>query len=931
MLGPLLVRADGGEVVLRAAKQRALLAVLLLEARRDVVPTGRFIDDLWGDEPPANAEKALQMHVSKVRRAIAPAQLIVTRPTGYAMDVDPDAVDIHRFEALLSRARRLRDAEDRTGALVALRAALDLWRGPALTDVDLLGPGAAEPARLEEMRAVAHEERMELELEAANARALVPELQSLVADNPYRERMHRLLMLALYRAGRQADALAAFQRARKLLVEDLGLEPGPELARLQDAILAHDESLELPEATEQPHAESSQVDRPHVARSARAAARGAATPILGREAELDAALQLIAREDVRILTITGPGGIGKTRLAVELAARVGDRSRLVELAATRDPARVLPSIASVIEAEDGSEEAVAEALQGDAVVLFLDNFEQVLGAAGVVASLLGMVQSLTIVVTSRAPLRIMGEHELPLPPLPHRAASELFVQRAQAQNAGFVPDAADMDCIERICERIDGLPLAIELAAARSRMLGPEQILQRIGHRLDLLTAGRRDAPERHRTLRGTIAWSYDLLSADEQRLFAQMAVFPSGWSLEAAEAVADGDVLEAMSGLVDHYLVVRDGRRLRMLETVREYAAERLQASAEADALRRRHARWCLDLAEAAEEELEGPKQEAWFARLDAEQENIRAAAAWGLENGEPEIALGLDGRLWRYWLARGATTEAREALTAALASGVGDARLRATGLNAAGVLAGESGDVTAARAAFEESLDLATQLPDSRLMAKALANLGMTAMFTKDYTTALTRYGEAGEIWHALGDLRGRSIINQNLAVVHELMGDLDSALPLLEESVELARAAGDRMQVAGTVITLAHLLSIQGVEDARIPALLREGFALATALGERLHIVECLEVTAGFAARTGDPTTGGELIGAADADRERTGAHRKPDEVPFFEATIRELEASLGRDEFVRARARGSRLELEAAVAAALAVAERSRPMP
>ncbi len=920
MLGPLSVRVGDEHVILGAAKQRAVLAVLLLEAAHGAVRTERLIDDLWGDDPPANADKALQMHVSKLRRALTRggAQPIVTVPTGYAIRVDPETIDVHRFQALLIQGRRLREAGEQAGALRAFRQALDLWRGPAIADVTLLGPGAGEAERLEELRAVAQETRIELELAQGDAAGMVAELQALIATHPYRERMHGLLMLALYRAGRQADALAAFRRARSLLVEDLGIEPGAELVRLQDAILEQDTALDV----------VAPVSRPRAADPAPEAIPHASRAILGRDGELDAALALIARDDVRLVTLTGPGGIGKTRLALELATQMGERSRLVALAATRDAARVLPSVAAAIGAREASEDAVVAALRSESIVLFLDNFEQVIGAASVVASLLAALPSLTAVVTSRAPLRIAGEHELPLPPLHGDAAVELFVQRAKDQDPRFSTDARDVRCIEEICTRIDGLPLAIELAAARARSLRPQEILERIGRRLDLLTIGRRDAPERHRTLRATIAWSHDLLGPDEQRLFAQLGVFRSGCSLDAAEAVADGPVLDPMFVLAEHYLVSRDGDRFGMLETVRDYAAERLEELPDAEAVRRRHAEWCLGLANAAAEELEGAQQEIWFARLDAEQENLRAASAWAVEHGQPEVTLGLVGGLWRFWLARGAAADVRGALTEALAAGRGDTSLRASALNAAGVLAGETGDFFAARAAFEQSLELAGESGDRRQMARALANLGVIAMFTEDYATALNRYGEAGDIWRELGGVRGQSMMCQNLAVVYELMRQFDQAMPLLEQSVELARAAGDRMHIAATVITLARLLARQQVDDPRIPALLREGLDLASVLGERLHIIECLEVTARFAGGTGDPAVAGALIGAADAERERAGAQRNPDEVPFFEETIRELERSLGRDGLARLRERGGSMGLDAAVALALAQTEPER---
>jgi len=924
VLGPLLVEDASGSVTLASAKQRAALAVLLLETPHNLVPAERLIDELWGSDPPATARKALQVHISHLRRALGPEQPIVTRPTGYALHIEDGALDLQRFEALLGKARALRATSDLNGALSALNEALGLWRGPALADVTLLGPGAAEADRLESLRAVAHEERLELELAQGAGTELVPELEALIAIHPYRERLYGQLMIALYRAGRQADALAIFRLARKLLVQDLGLEPGPELVRLEAAILTQDPALDQPPAIRAPATEQTGP------RHAAAIIPRPAASILGREAELHAALALIERPDVRLVTLTGVGGIGKTRLALELAAHLTDRSHFVELAAVADPERVIPAIAAIIGAEDGSEDAVAAALQQKSLVLFLDNFEQVLPAAPSIAFLLEATPLLTVVVTSRAPLHIAGEHELPVPPLAEDSAVELFVRRAREHDPGFSPEPDDLRYIAAICARIDRLPLAIELAAARTRVLTPKEILDRIGRRLELLTAGRRDAPERHRTLRATLAWSHDLLGPDEQRLFGQLAVFQSGWSLEACEAVAGGPVLDALSTLVDHCLVIRDGSRFGMLETVREYASECLEASTEAAAVRRRHALWCVTLAEAAEQELEGRQQAIWFERLDAEQENLRAAAAWGLANGEPEITLELDGALWRFWLARGAGVEVRDELTAALGSGRGDAGLRAKALNAAGVLAGEAADFPAARASFEQALDLAAQLADRRQVARTLMNLGVIALYTEEYVTALARYRQAGEIWQELGDLRGQSVMRQNLAIVHELMGRPEKAMPLLEQSVELARAAGDGMHVAQTLVELGKHLVRHRLADDRTPALLREGLELASALGERRQIIEGLEVLAAFSAYTGAPVIAAELIGAAEAERASAEIMRQPDELPLLEATVQELEDALGREAFERARDRGAGRSLETAVAVALEVTSR-RPGP
>ena len=403
--------------------------------------------------------------------------------------------------------------------------------------------------------------------------------------------------------------------------------------------------------------------------------------------------------------------------------------------------------------------------------------------------------------------------------------------------------------------------------------------------------------------------------------MFARLAVFHGGWPFDAAEAVAGDELLDALSALVDHALVVRQRSRFWMLETVRAYASEQLEQSGEAPEVRRRHALWCLSLAQDAEQGLESPEQAEWFARLDREQENLRAAAEWAVANGEPEITLGIDGAVWRFWLARGAATRARDALRTALASGRGDTALRTKALLAAGVVAGATSDFTAANEAFEEALGLATSEGNRRDMARAFANLGLIALFSEDYDTAIDRITQADEIWRELGSLRGQSLQKQNLAIVHELRGDFERAVPLLEESLDLARADNNGTQVAISALTLGRFLLYRQSSDHRIPALLREGLERSVELSDRPLTAEGLEVVAHWALSKSQPAAAAQLIGAAEAERERAGATRKPDEGRYFEITVRELEQALGRDGYERERARGGRESLESAIELAL----------
>ena len=555
ILGPLRVGGPAGPIELPAAKQRSLLAALLLAHREEAVAPARLIDMLWGEDPPATAAKALQVHISRLRRALAPDDRIVTRASGYAIALEPGELDLERFESLVARAR----AAGEPGEASALLAqALALFRGPPLADAPLLGPAAGEAGRLADLRLAVLEERIDAELAAGADAALVGELEALAAEHPYRERLHAQLMRALYRAGRQADALDAFRRVRGSLVEDLGLDPGRELQQLEAAILAHDPSLDVDEPARAP--EPPPLPSP-------------LTPLLGREAEVEAAAALLDDPAVRLVTLTGPGGIGKTRMALELATRTADRygdgARFVPLAAIDAAVRVVPAIAQAL----GVVDDLAEYLASRELLLVVDNLEQVLEAAPDLAALLATAPRVTLLATSRAPLRIAGERELAVSPLAREPAVELFVTRARALGARVEPGPD----VERICDRLDRLPLAIELAAARSKLLSPAAILERLERRLDLLSGGPRDAPARQQTLRAAIGWSYDLLDPPVQRLFAELGVFVGGWTLEAAEAVCGPDVLEGLSALTDHSLVTATGGRFGMLETVREYALERL------------------------------------------------------------------------------------------------------------------------------------------------------------------------------------------------------------------------------------------------------------------------------------------------------------------------------------------------------------------
>jgi predicted ATPase/DNA-binding SARP family transcriptional activator len=731
LLGPLEVERQGRVVEMAGRRLRLVVAVLALQAGR-VVTAERLIDLLWEETSlPVDPTNALQALVSRLRRALEAAgasERLVSRPPGYLLAVAPDQVDALRFERLAAEGHAHLVAGRYREAVAALRGALALWRGPALVDFAGEPFAVANATRLEELRLGALEGRIAAELALGEHARLVGELEALVAEQPLRERPQALLMRALYGAGRQAEALAAYQRARQVLADQAGLDPGPELRGLQQAVLAHDPSLAAP--AQVPWAPGAAPPVPAIRRD-RGNLRAALTSLVGREEEITQVLELFGRR--QLVTLTGPGGVGKTRLAVEAARRLAgdglspDGTWLVELAGLRD-GRLIPLVVldvlgvaeerprlDVPAAAAGAEDRLLAALQPRRALLVLDNCEHLADpVARLVERVLAACHGVRLLATSRESLRVPGEARWPVPALPVPppgpcsmaelagfAATRLFMERAAAAAPGFaVRDQADAAALAEVCRRLDGLPLAIELAAARAGALPPPQLVARLDNRFRLLTAGARTALPRHQTLRAVVDWSWELLNSPERAALRRLAVFMGGSSLAAAEAVCAGPELPAtavadtVARLVDKSLVSvaptpapaplwwpgiealglppppepAGEPRYQLLETVRAYAAERLAEAGEADQAASAHAAWFVGLAEAAEPELRGTDQLVWFTRVRADLDNLRAALQWLLDHGEAAPAVRLMAALGWFLLLAGHGEEAAQSLEAAL-----------------------------------------------------------------------------------------------------------------------------------------------------------------------------------------------------------------------------------------------------------------------
>ncbi|SDM06507.1 BTAD domain-containing putative transcriptional regulator [Nonomuraea jiangxiensis] len=862
VLGPLSVwDSDGNPVRVPESKVRALLSDLLVHEGRPVT-ADRLIDDLWGEEPPGNPANTLQVKVSQLRRALG-RDRVVHESAGYRLRLDrsADEVDSQCFQSLVTQARSVGDARTRAGLLTE---ALGLWRGPAYADVEDEEFARAAAQRLTEQRLAVLEEQAEARLELGDHILLIGELADLVARYPLRERLRAIQLRALYLAGRQSEALASYAELRELLTADLGLDPSPELAALQGAILRQDASLAPPDTSASPSG-------PPPPACPQSNLPAPLSTLIGREQSLGEVGDLLGR--ARLVTLTGPGGVGKTRLAVAAATRFAqevDEAWLVEFAPRHGGLTDLMQVVATVlgirdDAPSGTPgwggpseliDRLTAALRERRILLVLDNCEHVVAAAAELARrLLCAAPDLRVLATSREPLGLTGEMVFLVEPLRPAAAVRLFTERATASAPGFSLDGATpetREAVSEICRRLDGIPLALELAAARVRGLGVRELAARLEHRFRLLTSGQRGAPARQRTLWAMIDWSWELLSVPERIMLRRLAVHSDGCTLDAAEAVCSGDgvsreeVLDLVARLVDRSMVVvvdgSEGPRYRLLESVAAYALERLAEMADLTATRDRHMRYYLDLAEQAEPHLRDGEQQAWLARLDAEAANLRSALEAALrrarEGAGGREAVRLATALSWWWLLRGRLNEGCRTMSAVLTVTGESAELhllrdafillngtqpgtpppadpaiddpvrsgRAVWLYAYGLY--NVGELAGSRATNARALDLFTAAGDSWGIAAALGLGAMHALVQGDLTGVERNSVRSAEIFRRLGDQWGELQATSPLSELAEIRGDYAEAEQRRYEGLRIAQELGLAADLAARYSGLGRL---------------------------------------------------------------------------------------------------------------------------
>jgi predicted ATPase/DNA-binding SARP family transcriptional activator len=936
-----LISGDTPITTVELPRLQSLLAYLLLH-RSAPIARQQLAFLLWPDSAEGQARSNLRTLVTRLRGALPHADAFLSIDT-HSLQWQPDApwtLDVADFEQALALAEQ---AGNQVAARVALEQAAEVYRGDLLPGCydDWVLP---ERERLQQLFLAALEQLLQLHEQQHEYPAAIQVAQRLLRHDPLAEATYQHLMRLHALNGDRASALRAYQTCVTVLRRELDVEPSP-ATRATYERLAH----EAPPA--QP-ALAPAGQREHTLPIP-------LTSFVGRVRERAEVARLLGT--TRLLTLTGAGGSGKTRLALTVAAdratAYADGVALVELAALADPALVPQAVAAALGLHEESQRsptaALAEALRARQMLLVLDNCEHLIGAcAQLVQALLGACPGLQVLATSRESLGLAGETtwlvpSLSLPDLrrlPPDGASmvgallaseavSLFVERAAAALPTFALTPDNAIAVAQVCRRLDGIPLALELAAARVKILTVAQLAARLDDCFRLLVAGSRTALPRQQTLRAAIDWSYDLLSEQERALFQRLAVFAGGWTIEAVEMVCAGDGIQAedvlglLAQLVDKSLVEVETpsggeARYRLLETMRQYSWERLRAAGDADAVQRRHAQFFVALAELAEPELYGPAQLIWLDRLEAEHDNLRAALEWALSedaDGRTELALRLAGSLARFWHGHAHLAEGLRWLERALLGG-GAPHLRAKGFGTAGWLARNQGDYRRAAVLLHESLALCRELADQQGIADTLDSLGDVAWDQGELAQAVGFYEESLGLFRGLGEQQRIGLSIGSLGRVLVDQGEYARATELFNESLALLRRLNDQRGIAMSLYGLGRAALEQG-DAEQATHLLAESLTLFHRLGNTYESAECVEELAWAAAALGQPLQAPRLLGAITALRDSEGITLRPVDRARYERLLAMVRAQVDAAVFATAWAEGRALSLEQAIGEAL----------
>lgn len=823
ILGPLAASSSLGAATLGGPRQRCVLAALAVAAP-DVVSVDRLVDGLWGEDPPANPKATLQVFVHHLRKAMAAVNpeatagpTIVRRDPGYVLD-PAIVVDVHRFAELRGSARALAESGDSAGAATVLDEALGLWRGPALADLREFPFAEADAARLDEEQLLAEEDLVDLRLDLGEHESLVPRLEERVRVHPTRERLWGQLMVALYRANRQADALASYARARDQLADELGIDPGEALRQLELAILRQDPTLTAPQKARvvPPPRSATRVPQP-------------LSQTVGRDDQLDKLSAVLHGSDTRLVTLTGVGGTGKTRLAVLVARRLEeerpDGCLFFSLADVADADQAVGTVfrhflphETLPDTVPEAAARIAEALASGPSLMVLDNLEQIPAAAVVVRQLLEAAPELTVLATSRLPLRLEGEHEWPVGPLDEASAVQLFCSRATAADPRFTPSDEDRSTIARLTGVLDGLPLAIELAAARVALVPPDQMLGHLQAGLDLLATSSTAVPDRHRAIATTMRWSLDRLSPGALSLARLLARTEGPFTVEAAEALGGdlpGDLapLDCLAELLGASLVrsvpSRVEVRFELLRTAALILSE--EDHPEEEVHLDRFGAWLVQHAAGWRFELTTPDAELAMGRFDDEQLHLEAALRRAIGRDGASLGADLVDTMHDYWIASGQAMRGAAMVRTLLERDDLPPLDRARCLCALGKLAYQSTDWGAAEAHLRSATAILSELPSMdtvRLEAVVECYLGGCLVVTDRVVEGAAAAERARQTAVEIDDYEVQVVSLAILAIAAAIQGDFESESAFYRERLELVRRQGDRSRTADTLNTLAEI---------------------------------------------------------------------------------------------------------------------------